>query len=614
MCGINGFNFRDEKLIVAMNKEIDYRGLDSTGVFFDQNISFGHNRLSIIDLSPLGQQPMHNKAGDLSIIFNGEIYNFLEIRYELQKLGCSFQSHSDTEVLLQAYEKYGEECLQKINGIFAFAIWDKNKQELFIARDQLGVKPLFYYFNGNKFIFSSEIKPILIHSIQKIINKRALDLYFRFLYINGPETIWQNIFKLLPGHYLKLKGNNLEIIKYWQPRFNPEINDRNEARELLRKTFIQAVKRQMIADVRVGLFLSGGIDSTVILGLMSEFSPQVKTFSMGFDYHADNKFNEDFNLARKTAEFYNSDHEEFVLQAKDIKENIEKVVWHMDDLVSNPTQVAIYLLSKQAKKKVTVVLGGDGGDELFAGYDRYYLYNLISKLQKLPRILRQNELNKIIFSLANKKKIYDKVNLSLNQESFWEMMAQKENVVDQFLKPEFNFLLQSKDYILQNHFLEVFDTDFTKQMMWMDISTWLTDESLSMSDKLSMASGLEQRVPILDKEMIELAMLIPTKFKLEHHEQGKKIFREAFADYLPVYIYKKKKTGWFTPLAKWIRTDLRDFATEVLSEDYNRETGEILNFKNIQTILAKHLSGEQYAFNTIWSLINFQIWYRLNKK
>jgi asparagine synthase (glutamine-hydrolysing) len=235
-------------------------------------------------------------------------------------------------------------------------------------------------------------------------------------------------------------------------------------------------------------------------------------------------------------------------------------------------------------------------------------------LQKLPRILRQNELNKIIFSLANKKKIYDKVNLSLNQESFWEMMAQKENVVDQFLKPEFNFLLQSKDYILQNHFLEVFDTDFTKQMMWMDISTWLTDESLSMSDKLSMASGLEQRVPILDKEMIELAMLIPTKFKLEHHEQGKKIFREAFADYLPVYIYKKKKTGWFTPLAKWIRTDLRDFATEVLSEDYNRETGEILNFKNIQTILAKHLSGEQYAFNTIWSLINFQIWYRLNKK
>lgn len=600
---------------------IDYRGPDDTGVFVGEGISLGHNRLSIIDLSPTGHQPMFSQDGNLTIVFNGELYNFKEIRTELEKLGRKFISNSDTEVILQSYEEYGVDCLKKFNGIFAFAIWDNRAGELFIARDHLGVKPLCYFFDPStssgqvKFIFSSEIKSLFCHDIKKELNYLALNLYFRFLYINGPETIWKNIYKLSPGHYLVLRGGKIEIKKYWQIEKANDLTNKENIKEQIRRIMSEAVKRQMVADVPVGLFLSGGIDSTVILSLMSDFSgAKVKTYSIGFDYQQEvEKFNQDHLLARETAKLYGADHHEYLVTAKDVVDNLEKVVWHMDDLVANPTQILIYLLSAVAKKDVSVVLGGDGGDELFGGYDRYYYYYLIQKWRNIPKPIRQNKIMASLFSLSGRNEVYGKINLISSLELFWSMMAQKEDVVAQFLRSDVSDPNGSAEYIKKLHFGNGIGTDLSKEMMWADISTWLVDESFAMTDKLTMASAVEERVPILDKEMVELAMRIPTKYKIDNAKHGKLIFREAFRDRIPPAVYNKNKTGWFTPVAKWLRTDMKDMAYEILSEDYNQETKGMFDFQAIRKILERHISGEQYALNTIWSLINFQIWFRLFK-
>lgn len=615
MCGINGFNFSDENLIRKMNEMIAYRGPDDTGIFVGDGISLGHNRLSIIDLSPAGHQPMLSQDGNLVIVFNGELYNFKEIRTELQKLGRKFVSNSDTEVVLQSYEEYGADCLKKFNGIFAFAIWDSRIGELFLVRDHFGVKPLFYCFENGRFIFSSEIKTLFCHNIKKELNYLALNLYFRFLYVNGPETIWKNIYKLSPGHYLIMRGGHMEIKKYWEVKEVGGLACKESIKEEIRRTMSEAVKRQMIADVPVGLFLSGGIDSTVILSLMSEFSgAKVKTYSIGFDYPQEvEKFNQDRILARQTAKMYGADHHEYVVSAKDMVDNLEKVVWHVDDLVANPTQVLIYLLSAIAKKDVSVVLGGDGGDELFGGYDRYYYYYLIQKWRGIPKLIRQNKLMAGLFGVCGKNKIYEKINLNSGLDLFWSMMAQKEDTVAQFLRPNVSDLHGCVDYIKKMHFNNQMKNDLAREMMRVDIFTWLTDESLAMTDKLTMAFALEERVPILDKEVVELAMRIPTKFKMDSAKQGKLIFREAFKDKIPAAVYNKNKTGWFTPVAKWLRTDMRDMAYEILSEGYNQETREMFDYVAIRKILDCHISGEQYALNTIWSLINFQIWFRTFK-
>lgn len=610
MCGINGFNFQDEDLIKKMNSKTRHRGPDDQGIFVNGNISFGHNRLAIIDLSTAGHQPMKSKDGNFVIIFNGEIYNYRELRVELEKKGRTFNSKSDTEVILESYQEYGIDCLNKFNGIFAFAIWDRKKEELLLARDHIGVKPLFYYFNEKRFIFSSEIKGILEHNIKRTLNINALNFYFRFLYISGPETIFENIYKLQPASYLIFKNNKIQINKYWEIKDYNNYSGRSEIKDKIKQTLKEAVKRQLVSDVPVGVFLSGGIDSTIILGLMAELADSpIKTFSVGFDVKREQeKYNNDYLLARKTAGIYHTEHYDLIVKPQDVIDNLEKVVWHMDDLVSNPTQVPTFLLSKLAKERVKVVLGGDGGDELFGGYGRYYYYYLLEKWQKLPKILRKNNLNKKVFSLLRKNNIYEKINLENDPEIFWSFMAQKENILNKFLKPRISSLNTCERYIEKNYFVDNKDKyDLAKRMMKIDLDTWLVDESLTRSDKMSMAWGLEQRVPILDKEVVSMAMKIPTRYKISKSTQGKLIYREAMKNYIPDFVYNKAKTGWFTPMAKWLRDDLKDMAYEILSEEYYPENKAILDFKEIKKILDSHTSGS-YALNTIWAIINFQVW------
>ncbi len=615
MCGINGFNFKNEQLIQAMNQAIQHRGPDDQGVYADDNFTFGHLRLSIIDLSAAGHQPMFSADGNLVIIYNGELYNFLEIKKDLLLKGYNFRSKSDTEVILCAYQEYGENCLQKFNGIFSFAIWNKKTKELFAARDHLGIKPFFYYYHQNKFIFSSEIKGILAHPIDRSMNFDALNLYFRFLYIPGLQTPFQYIKKLPPASYLRFKDNKLEIKKYWQAEVKPEIFSFVEAKEQLRKTFDQSVKRQLISDRPLGLFLSGGIDSTAVLGAMSQAAAgRIKTFSVGFDVDVQqDKFNLDSILAKKTSQHYHTEHHELILKPRDILDNLEMVVYHMDDLVSNHIQTAMYLLSKMTKQTVDVVLSGDGGDEIFGGYDRYYYYNIIEKWQKFPKILRKNFISQGLFQILGKQDWYQKLNADDVLGVYWQFRAQPKEELARFLKPEFNRQI-SAERIVNDSFFTGDHKNLTDYLMQVDRDNWLIDEALAKADRMTMAHALEQRVPILDRELVELAAKIPNKFKIHSSSQGKYVFKEAVKNYLPEYIYHKPKTGWFSPASKWLRTDLKDMAYQVLSPDYNQDTDKFFDFKEIRKILDSHISQEYYALNTVWSLIIFQIWYKMQKQ
>jgi asparagine synthase (glutamine-hydrolysing) len=620
MCGINGFNFTDENLIRSMNDKIRHRGPDDTGFFISRKWSLGHNRLSIIDLSPLGHQPMFNSDKTLAIVFNGEIYNYLEIKEELLKKGYSFVSKTDTEVLLYAFREWGTDCLRRLNGIFSFAILNTVSGEMVLARDHIGVKPLYYYYKDKKFIFSSEAKAILTHQIDCSLNVDALNIYFRLLYIPSPLTIWHNIYKFEPGHFAVVKDGQLTMEKYWHFGDSPLITDKEYIKEEISRLLKESVKMQLMSDRPLGVFLSGGIDSTVITGIMSEYSSRVNTFSIGYETTEETeKYNNDMHIARRTAKHFGAVHHEYILGADDIKANLEKSIYHMDEPISNHVQTVNFLLARFATDYVKVVLGGDGGDELFGGYERYYYNYLIDLYQKIPSLIRQNIISEKIFELFNKKQVYQKLNSRVGVNRYLEFFAQKEKTILSFLRPEYNKKEFLPDWLANKHFGQI-EKDFTRQFMRTDIKTWLPDESLARSDRMSMAHGLEQRVPFLDYRLVELADRIPIGLKIGskglnfissgHRYQGKIILREAMKKYLPDFVLEQNKWGWFSPAAKWLRGPLRPYIKEILSPSYCRETSQILNFDSINKIYSDHLNKKQYGLNTLWSIITFQLWYR----
>lgn len=605
MCGINGFNWQGENLIKSMNTKIAHRGPDDEGVFLSPEISLGHRRLSIIDLSPAGHQPMKTPDGRYAIVYNGELYNFKEIKAELKEF--DFFSSSDTEVVLYAFAKWGAECLKKFNGIFSFAIWDAKKKELFLARDQFGVKPLYYFYKNGKFIFSSEAKAILEHTnVGRELNFNALNNYLRFLYVLGPETMWADIKKLPPAHWARLRGDNLEIKRYYNLMAGEAPRDRNELKMLIRKKTGEAVFGQLISDRPVGLFLSGGLDSSILCAVMAkENSNPIKTFSVGFETMETRKFNADFDVAARTAKHFGTEHTPLMVSATDVAKHFEDCVVAMDEPVSNHIQVATYLLAKEAKKKVAVVLGGDGGDETFGGYDRYYYMYVIDRLRRALPFLKNKNISKTLGAITGRPDIFLKIG-GAGLDIFLSFMAQKENVVARFLKKEFNDPSAMRQSYGQ-YFADPLE-DFANNMMRTDVETWLVDESLIRSDKLTMAHGLEERVPLLDKNLVELAFSIPSKYKINTRYQGKKIFRDAMADILPAFVLEQKKRGFFSPAAKWLRGELRPMAYEILSPGYTEKTARLFNWEEIKNILDAHMEFRGYALNTVWSLLTFQVW------
>lgn len=605
MCAINGFNFRDENLILKMNVATRHRGPDGTGIFLSDGISLGHNRLSIIDLSEAATQPMKNADGNLIIVFNGEIYNFQDIKKELGG-SYNFKTFSDTEVILAAYQKWGAACVEKFNGIFAFAVWNKIKQELFLARDQMGVKPLYYFWDSRKFIFSSEIKAILEHNVLRVLNKEAFNHYLRVLYVPEPLTMFEGINKFPPASYATLKNNNFEIHNYWDLKTNDKFSGtKKKLAAELREKVEQAVKSQLISDRPLGIYLSGGMDSSIVLDCAAAERDKIDTFSVGFalkEEEQKEKFNADFNLARRTAEHYGANHHEVLLSPQDVLDLLDKVIWHLDEPISNPTAIAMMKLAGFTKDKADVVLGGDGGDELFGGYDRYRLSLAAGYYQKLPRLFR---------GAASKfGKKAEKLNLPAGIDRYALFMFQKDEILaravnDKFLQKEITKIFFENKYFLENSASE---RKFEETLMDTDKKSWLVDFSLMLTDKMSMSFGLEARVPFLDKDLVEFAARIPLEYKVSLFNT-KIILKEAFRGRIPDFLFNQPKRGWFSPAAKWLRhSEIYDYAGRILRKDYFSETSEIFNWPELQRILEKHRDGKEYNLNILWAALTFQIW------
>lgn len=601
MCGIIGFNWNDRKILEKMSKSISYRGPDSTGYFNEDCMSLGQNRLAIIDLSSSANQPMFDNEENAVITFNGEIYNFLELKKEL--LNYQFKTKSDTEVILAGYQKWGTDVVNHLNGIFSFAIWDKKNKRLFCARDHMGVKPFYYYWDGKRFIFASEIKAILVHNIPRQLNTESFNRYMRVLYAPEPETMINGLFKLSPGASLILENDNIVIKKYYTPVLNEKDWDYTDAMVAVKNAVNAASVRQLVSDVPVGIYLSGGIDSSVILSAVSKIKNNVKTFSVGFDLGLDEefeKFNRDFYLASKTSAHFGAEHHGVMLSIKDVASSLEETLGHMDDPISNPTSLAMAHLSAFAKKHVSVVLSGNGGDELFGGYERYRLSAISDIARSIPgidivgwfsenvrKLLTTGEISRVALFEFEKDPNLKKV---ISSEYFTTT-----DVVGDFFE---KYLVSNKDFI--NVFMNF------------DQKSWLPDYALLLSDKMSMKNSIEERTPFLDREVVDLALEIPRSFKVNAF-QTKKILKDAFRDELLETVIKEPKRGWFSPGAKWLRRkEISQIARQVFSSQYHVGTGTLFNWDELNCMFDRHLEKKEYNLTILWAILSFQIWARKN--
>lgn len=603
-----------------MNAVTMHRGPDDTNTWVGDKVSLGHNRLAIIDLSPRGRQPMWDNKNEVAVVFNGEIFNFKELRKSLEAK-YQFISQSDTEVIIYAYKEYGVECFKKFNGIFALAIYDLRNQELILARDRMGVNLLYYYFNPSapndkpSLIFSSEIKAILAHDILREVDNEAFNLYTQLLYVPEPYTMFKGVFKLPPAHYLRFKNNSISLTRYWQVSDFTNYSTYEQVKNDIKNIFKDSVRGQLISDRPVGVFLSGGIDSTAVLGAVSELHQgKIKTYSVGFKQSLDSKkFNADFELARATAKHYQTDHHELLIGPNDVQNNLQKMAWHLDEPNSNATAGAMYLLSEVAKKDVAVVLGGDGGDELFGGYPRYYYSALISVFQRQPKVLQKFTLQ--MYKLLGINSAVEKLSLPPNALRVAAFLCQKTPLLNKVVNSAIVDPNASVNYLTQKYFSPAPNTrgDFEKQFMQVDGQSWLPNESLLRTNKMCLAFGLEPRVPVLDYRLVEIAAKIPTNWKFSLWQRpstflGKRIWRDAIHNYLPPHVLNQQKRGWFTPMSKWLRGGLKDFTSEILSP--NNLPADYFNVAEMQKVWSNHLDSKEYNLNIIWATVMWVLWYK----
>lgn len=621
MCGISGTIYLDNKrkvkpsVLKSMTDTLYHRGPDDEGFYVHNNVGLGFRRLSIIDLNT-GHQPLANDNSSITIVFNGEIYNYLEQREILKKKGYKFKTATDTEVILHLYEEYGIKCLQYLRGMFAFAIWDDNRQQLFCARDRFGIKPFYYYLDNEKFVFGSEIKAILKGGdIEKTLSFEALDSYFAFGYITNDLSIYKSIKKLQPAHYLLLSFNNkvsIEIKRYWEIQFEPDYSKtENQWAEEIEASLSEAVKLHMISDVPLGAFLSGGIDSSSVVAMMAKNSNlPIKTFSIGFK---EKEFNE-LEFAREVAKKYNCEHHEQIVEPEAIS-LLPKLVSAYDEPFADSSAIPTYYVSKLAREYVTVALSGDGGDELFAGYNKY---NIFKKLYSYPFNFKSPLFNKLIWGNLHKlipeggKGKFTSYILSKNKEYMgaYSTIYSKEERCKLILDncSAINDAGASESYkeeILKNAIAD----DFITRLQHLDIQTYLVDDILTKVDRASMMNSLETRVPLLDHKFAELSFQIPWTYKLKGKNQ-KYIFKLAMSAYLPANILNHKKQGFGVPLSLWFKNDLSEYVNDTLlspssllssylSKNYVRKIIE--NKSNIGDFRAR-----------IWSLLFFEEWLKQN--
>lgn len=625
MCGIIGFNFEDKKFLKSALKEIKHRGPDSSGTFTDKGVSLGHNRLSILDLSVAGKQPMSNEDRTIWVIFNGEIYNHAELKKSLKKRH-NFKSNTDTEILLHLYEEQGIDMLKRLQGMFAFCIYDSNNKILFIARDRAGIKPLYYYDKQGEFIFCSEIKGILKYSnISKKLNKNALESYLTFRANTNDETFFSDIFKLKPGHYIiySLKHSQRQIKKYWDVKYSPTNKSEKYYSEKLLNLLDESVKPRLICDVPYGIYLSGGVDSGTILSLMKKnTSERVNSFSVGFEQEEHTETNEAKFLADKIG----SNHHELLIKQNSIKK-LPEIIHHLDEPMCDPTSIPIYFLSEYAKRYCKVILTGEGADELFAGYPQYKFMKMHhSFISKIPMFMRK-PIPKIIKNIP--KQILDKgfkFASSLGEKGiergalFLNSNHPSEQYLNQvaiFNQQEQTGLLNKKInlYSKYNHYFNK-NIPIVESCMNLDFKEPMVEDLLMKVDKNTMAHSIEARVPFLDHRIIEFSKKIPTNLKLKGLKKDKYILRKSVNKLIPEKTKKRKKKHFFVPIDNWFNDELSSLKKELLSREHLSKQG-IFNYNYIEKINKGFSKSKLFYSRQLWALLTFQIWYNehfLNKK
>ncbi|MCT7446754.1 asparagine synthase (glutamine-hydrolyzing) [Aliarcobacter skirrowii] len=626
MCGIVGFIDKNKNIdtLNDMLKIQSYRGPDDSGVYFDEKsgVHFGHNRLSIQDLSSHGHQPFVSDCGNYIIVFNGEVYNFKAIRTELQNLGYNFISNSDTEVMLYSYKEWGIKCIDKFVGMFAFAILDKVEDKLVLVRDRAGVKPLYYYIYEDQFMFSSEIKSFHKHpKFKKEQNLEVLPYFFQFGYIPAPYTIFQNCFKLEAGHYMELEINSLEfeITKYWdvndfylQEKFTKSEDD---ILKDIEKILDDAIDLRMVSDVPVGVFLSGGYDSSLVASILAiKQGKKINTFTIGFD---DEKYNE-AKHAKTIAEYLGTNHTEYYMKNSDMLDLVESLPFYYDEPFGDSSALPTMIVSKLARQSVTVALSSDGGDEAFCGYSKYFFLNKFKDIfsnsfkrevlkvglnlfsansveyinKKLPKNLKQ----------TNIKDKYTKFQRAINSSSLEEMFQNASSYVD---KNEIaRFLKVSKNKELFKKWEKIGNIEFLNQMMAVDYKLFMNDDVLTKVDRATMSVSLEGREPLLDHRIIEYMARVPLDIKYKN-KQGKYILRQVLYKYLPKEIVDKPKSGFQIPLNEWLRGELKPLVLKYLN--VSRMDENIFDIGEIERIKKRFFDGEDIG-TTIWFILMYQMW------
>lgn len=620
MCGICGVvNRRSEEPVSAgvlqrMCDVIRHRGPDDEGRHVVGNIGLGMRRLSIIDLVS-GAQPIYNEDRSVVIVFNGEIYNHNSLRKVLEQKGHRFITKSDTEAILHAYEEYGPDCVQKLNGMFAFAIWDENKKRLFLARDRIGIKPLYYYFDRNRLVFGSELKSILQHpDVPRKVDAKALDNFLTFEYIPSPLSIFQDIRKLPAGHWLIYQEGQVKVKKYWSLTYKASAKNEEELCEELNELLYDAVKIRLMSDVPLGAFLSGGLDSSSIVAMMSRaMTEPVKSFSIGFD---DTTYNE-LPYARTVAAHFGTDHYEEIIQPNAV-DLTEKIIRQLDEPFGDFSVFPTYLVSQMARKHVTVALSGDGGDELLAGYDTYIADRVARRYAKLPGFLRTGLLEPITAMLPPTEKKKGLINRAKRFVEGTRLPAELQHVRWMiFLQQAEKQLLYSKsfsdelagndpyDFILEK--LEhISSVDPLDQQEYIDITTYLVDDILVKVDRMSMAVSLEARVPMLDYRFVEFAATVPSHLRM-NGKRTKHILKQAMKGILPEFILNRGKEGFSIPIKNWMKNELRPMMTDALSESSVREAG-YFEPKYVNRLIKEHLSGKENHSHRLWALMMFHMW------
>lgn len=629
MCGLSGFLFpggngpEAESILRKMTHSLEHRGPDDSGIWCDHDagINLGHTRLAILDVSPLGHQPMISTGGRFVITYNGEIYNHQEIRGKLAASGATFRGNSDTETLVESIAAWGvKRTIKQCIGMFAFAVWDRQERELWLGRDRLGIKPLYYGFAGKTIVFGSELKALMAHSdFKRQIDPNALSLYFRHGYIPSPHCIFKKTYKLEPGSLLKFKASSLsgETLptpdKYWdlcsiwkQGELRPYKNDAEAATSDLEALLTDAVGLRMLSDVPLGAFLSGGIDSSTIVALMQKQSPKpIKTFSIGFE---DKELNE-AEHAKAIAHHLGTDHTSIYITARTMRDIIPDIPTFWDEPFADSSQIPTYCVSQLTRRDVTVCLSGDGGDELFAGYSRYGWANTWNSINKMPPVLRR-----MAKSLKHLPPSFFNILGPIGPKIHWRLDALGMQTFQEYYryfvstnKAPDSFVLSSKEpqTALTSDQFSISD-DTTRQMTLWDTAMYLPDDILTKVDRASMAVSLEARVPLLDHRVVEFAASLPSTMKVRDGLQ-KWILRQVLYKHVPRKLVERPKQGFAVPLQQWLSNDLRDWCEDLLDPTTIAAQGYI-DSEQVASMWHRFKSGEHIWCHQLWQILMFQSW------